>query len=47
GGMADMDDGGYTQAPPPARSQPAASRGAPAQKPAGGGFDDMDDDIPF
>ncbi|MCA1978311.1 MAG: single-stranded DNA-binding protein, partial [Thiobacillus sp.] len=29
GGMADMDDGGYTQAPPPARSQPAASRGAP------------------
>ncbi len=45
GGMADMDDG-YNQAPPP-RSQPAAQRGAPAQRPASGGFDDMDDDIPF
>ncbi len=44
GGRADMDDGGYNQAPP--RSQPAA-RGAPAQRPASGGFDDMDDDIPF
>ncbi len=46
GGMADMDDGSYNQTPPP-RSQPAAPRGAPAQRPAGGGFDDMDDDIPF
>jgi single-strand DNA-binding protein len=46
GGMADMDDAGY--APPP----PSASRGQPqggtARPPAkSGGFDDMDDDIPF
>ena len=48
GGMADMDDG-YNQAPPPPRSpQPAGgARGAPQQRPASSGFDDMDDDIPF
>ena len=49
GGMADMDDGAYNQAPPPPRSpQPPASgsRGAPP-RPASSGFDDMDDDIPF
>ncbi|MCA1926469.1 MAG: single-stranded DNA-binding protein, partial [Thiobacillus sp.] len=49
GGMADMDDG-YNQAPPPSRAaaQPAGgARGAPQQRPASGGFDDMDDDIPF
>ncbi|HRK78383.1 MAG TPA: single-stranded DNA-binding protein [Thiobacillus sp.] len=52
GGMADMDDGGFNQAPP--RSQPrshtqTAGTGAPAaaQRPASSGFDDMDDDIPF
>jgi single-strand DNA-binding protein len=43
GGMADMDDGGSAQAAP--RSQQRAPAGA--QRPAGGGFDDMDDDIPF
>ena len=49
GGMADMDDGHYDQSAP-ARS-PARGGGqtpAPAQqRPAGSGFDDMDDDIPF
>jgi single-strand DNA-binding protein len=43
--MADMDDSGYSQQPAP-RSQPRASAPA-AQRPAGSGFDDMDDDIPF
>jgi single-strand DNA-binding protein len=48
GGMADMDDSGYSQAPAPApqRAAPAA-RPAPAAKPASSGFDDMEDDIPF
>jgi single-strand DNA-binding protein len=48
GGMADMDDG-YNQAPPPVRPpQPAeGSRGAPPRPTGGGGFDEMDDDIPF
>ena len=46
GGMANMDDGGYDQSPPPQRSQPAKTP-APAQRPASSGFDDMDDDIPF
>ena len=45
GGMADMDDSGYSQQPAP-RSQARASAPA-AQRPAGGGFDDMDDDMPF
>jgi len=47
GGMADMDDGGFNQAPP--RSQPRSNPQAPAaaQRPASSGFDDMDDDIPF
>ncbi|MHB1145545.1 MAG: single-stranded DNA-binding protein [Thiobacillus sp.] len=52
GGMADMDDGGFNQSAP--QSQPrgnarAAGSSAPAaaQRPAGSGFDDMDDDIPF
>ncbi|MEW6118471.1 MAG: single-stranded DNA-binding protein [Pseudomonadota bacterium] len=43
GGMADMDD--YNQAPP-SRSPSSAPRGGSAPKPSGG-FDDMDDDIPF
>jgi single-strand DNA-binding protein len=42
GGMADMDDGGYA---PQAAPKPAA-RPAAAPK-SGGGFDDMEDDIPF
>ncbi len=46
GGMANMDDGGYDQSPPPQRSQPAKAP-ASAQRPASSGFDDMDDDIPF
>ena len=45
GGMADMDDGGYSQPAP--RSQPRSSAPAAAQRPASSGFDDMDDDIPF
>lgn len=44
GGMADMDDGDFNQAPP--RSQPSKAPAA-AQRPASSGFDDMDDDIPF
>jgi len=50
GGMADMDDGGYNQAPAPApapRSPSGGQRSAPAPRPASSGFDDMDDDIPF
>lgn len=45
GGMADMDDSGYSQTAP--KSQPRANAPAPAQRPASSGFDDMDDDIPF
>ena len=45
GGMADMDDSGFNQAPQ--RSQPARGAPAAAQRPASSGFDDMDDDIPF
>jgi single-strand DNA-binding protein len=45
GGMADMDDGGFNQAPQ--RSQPRSAPPAAAQRPASSGFDDMDDDIPF
>jgi single-strand DNA-binding protein len=38
--------GGYSKpAPRPAAAAPAAAK--PAAKPAGSGFDDMDDDIPF
>lgn len=44
GGMADMDDAGFNQAPPRSQPRPAAQ---PAQRPASSGFDDMDDDIPF
>jgi len=47
GGMADMDDSGFNQSPPPARSQPRGNAPAAAQRPASSGFDDMDDDIPF
>jgi single-strand DNA-binding protein len=47
GGMADMDDGSFNQSPPPQRSQPRGNAPAAAQRPASGGFDDMDDDIPF
>jgi single-strand DNA-binding protein len=48
GGMADMDDGGYSQVAPPPKAAPRASS-APAapQRPASSGFDDMEDDIPF
>jgi single-strand DNA-binding protein len=45
GGMADMDDSGYSQAAP--KSQPRTTAPAAGQRPAGSGFDDMDDDIPF
>ena len=45
GGMADMDDSGYSQAAP--KSQPRPNAPAAAQRPASSGFDDMDDDIPF
>jgi single-strand DNA-binding protein len=45
GGMADMDDSGYSQVAP--KSQPRPSAPAAAQRPASSGFDDMDDDIPF
>jgi single-strand DNA-binding protein len=47
GGMADMDDGGYNQAPPARSPSPGGQRSAPAARPASSGFDDMDDDIPF
>jgi single-strand DNA-binding protein len=43
GGMADMDDAGYSQAAPKPQQRPSA----PAQRPASSGFDDMEDDIPF
>ncbi|HZV99192.1 MAG TPA: single-stranded DNA-binding protein [Methylophilaceae bacterium] len=43
-----MDDEGYNQEPAaPRQSAPAPQRQAPATKPAGGGFDDFEDDIPF
>jgi len=45
GGVAEMDDSGYSQAAP--RAQPRGNAPAAAQRPAGSGFDDMDDDIPF
>jgi single-strand DNA-binding protein len=44
GGPAHDDDGGGAPARAPASA--GAGRAAPAKKPAGG-FDDMDDDIPF
>jgi len=44
GGMADMDDSGYT---PQAAPKPAPRPSAPATRPASSGFDDMEDDIPF
>jgi len=47
GGMADMDDSGFNQAPPQRSQQPRSSAPAAAQRPASSGFDDMDDDIPF
>lgn len=45
GGMADMDDSGPAQSAP--RSQPRSTPSGSSQRPSGGGFDDMDDDIPF
>jgi single-strand DNA-binding protein len=40
--------GGYSKpAPRPAAAASAPSQPKPAAKPAGSGFDDMDDDIPF
>jgi single-strand DNA-binding protein len=44
GGMADMDDSGYT---PQAAPKPQARPSAPPSRPASSGFDDMEDDIPF
>ena len=43
------DDGGYAprSAPAPRASAPQPVRQVPAPRPAPGGFDDMDDDIPF
>jgi single-strand DNA-binding protein len=42
------DGGGYSRPAAPARqAAPAPQRQAPAAAPARGGFDDMDDDIPF
>jgi single-strand DNA-binding protein len=42
------DGGGYSRPAAPARqAAPAQQRQAPAATPARGGFDDMDDDIPF
>jgi single-strand DNA-binding protein len=46
GGVADMDDGSFNQSPQP-RTQPRGNAPAAPQRPAGSGFDDMDDDIPF
>lgn len=48
----DSQQGDQVQAPAtrnaaPARAAPAPQRQAPAQRSAGCGFDDMDDDIPF
>ena len=45
GGMADMDDGSYSQVAP--KAAPRANAPAAPQRPAGSGFDDMEDDIPF
>ena len=39
------DEGGYSRPAAPRQAAPAPQRAAPA--PAKGGFDDMDDDIPF
>ena len=47
GGMADMDDGGYSQVAPAPKAPPRASAPAAPQRPASSGFDDMEDDIPF
>jgi single-strand DNA-binding protein len=46
GGGGGMDDGGGAPAPRSAPAARPAPAGKPAAKPAGG-FDDMDDDIPF
>ena len=46
GGGGGMDDGGGAAAPRQAPAARPAPAGKPAAKPAGG-FDDMDDDIPF
>jgi len=40
--MTDMDDTGHAPAAPRNAAQPA-----PARSTSGGGFDDLDDDIPF
>lgn len=47
GGMANMDDDGFSTAPPQRASRPAPQTNKAPAKPASGGFDDMDDDIPF
>jgi single-strand DNA-binding protein len=41
------DEGGYSRPAAPRQAVPAPQRQAPAAAPARGGFDDMDDDIPF
>jgi single-strand DNA-binding protein len=50
GGYGGGDEGGYSRESSAPAARPAAPRSAPAPKPApksSGGFDDMDDDIPF
>ena len=50
GGYGGGDEGGYSRESAAPAARPAAPRSAPAPKPApksSGGFDDMDDDIPF
>ena len=47
GGPSGGGDDEGRRAPPPARPAAAASRPAPAARPAPSGLDDLDDDIPF
>ena len=47
GGPSGGGDDEGRRAPPPARPALAASRPAPAARPAPSGLDDLDDDIPF
>jgi single-strand DNA-binding protein len=47
GGMADMDDSGYTQPAPRSQPQGGTARANAPQGQGRNGFDDLDDDIPF
>jgi single-strand DNA-binding protein len=47
GGGGGDEGGGYSRPAAPRQAAPAPQRQAPAPAPARGGFDDMDDDIPF